>query len=327
MQHGAVGLVADRTQHRALLRAGLAQHGQRLVGVGGDDHGVKAFGAVVGDDAHTGLVALDQAHGGVQPCIGQAGDDLLDICFCPTEHAAPLRPVGHLDEPVVVTEADHGRHRELQHLIGRAAPDAAEHGQEVPVAEGVAKVVLAQKIGQRLAHLRLTVVTGDARAQRVEAQHIGQHAPELRVDQIALLCKHAGQVGTAPFERLSVHGAGHLGRKRHVARHALDLQLRKQIDQVGIGALVEDQKAGVHAVGDRALRCRQRDVHRVGVAAEVVARLVQGQLGLALQGVGGRKAGNAGADDGDSGVLHQGAFNCFSMAATRLRLSGPVMLL
>jgi hypothetical protein len=45
---------------------------------------------------------------------------------------------------------------------------------------------------------------------------------------------------------------------------------------VRVGALVEDQEAGVHAVGDPV----QRDVHRVGVAAESSAGLEQRDLGL-----------------------------------------------
>ena len=80
-------------------------------------------------------------------------------------------------------------------------------------------------------------------------------------------------------------------------RHA---QFFEQGDQVRVGALVEHQKAGVYAVGDAlALGGRQGDIHRVGVAAEIVARLKQGDVGVTAQDVAGRQAGDAGADDGD----------------------------
>jgi hypothetical protein len=47
-------------------------------------------------------------------------------------------------------------------------------------------------------------------------------------------------------------------------------QLGQQRDQAGVGALVEHQKAGVHAVRDAlALRIGQGHIHRVGVAAKV----------------------------------------------------------
>ena len=66
--------------------------------------------------------------------------------------------------------------------------------------------------------------------------------------------------------------------------------------QLRVGAVVEDQEAGV----DTERVAVQRDVDRVGVAAEVVAGLEQGDLGLAGQRVGAGQAGDARADDGDA---------------------------
>jgi hypothetical protein len=58
-------------------------------------------------------------------------------------HRVPLRAVVHLYQTVVVAKAHHGGNRKLQHLIGGAAPDAAQHGQQIPIAEGVTKPVHA----------------------------------------------------------------------------------------------------------------------------------------------------------------------------------------
>ena len=146
VQHGAVVLVADGTQQAALIGAGLAQQAQRLIGVGGDDHLVKALGMAVGDDAHALCIALDQTHGGVQAFVVHARQNFLDVVAGTAHHAEPLRAIGHLNQTVVVAKPDHGGHRELQHLVGRATPNAAQHGQEIPVTKRLAEFVRAQKI-------------------------------------------------------------------------------------------------------------------------------------------------------------------------------------
>jgi hypothetical protein len=107
------------------------------------------------------------------------------------------------------------------------------------------------------------------------------------------LRKHGGQVVAAPFQPAARPLARHLHRKRHVRRGRGHAQFGEQGDQLGVGALVEHQEPGVHPVADRALRGGQGDVHRVGVAAEVVARLEQRDLGLAAQPVRRGESGNA----------------------------------
>src|SRR3989344_3358261 len=53
---------------------------------------------------------------------------------------------------------------------------------------------------------------------------------------------------SACFSAMRVH------RERHVRLGGLHAQLGQQADQVGVGALVEPQKAGVHPVGDGGAR-------------------------------------------------------------------------
>ena len=60
----------------------------------------------------------------------------------------------------------------------------------------------------------------------------------------------------------------------------------KQGQQMGVGAFVEHQKTGVHPkVDDLPLGIGQAHVHGVRVAAKVIARLQQGDVGVAVQTV------------------------------------------
>ena len=305
VQHGVVGLVADGAEHRGFFgRRLVAQQRQRLVAVAGKHHRVKTFDLALGDHAHALLVAQHLVYRGVQAAVGDAGGDLVDILARAAGHGVPLRPVGDLDQAVVVAKPHHGGHGEGQHLVGRAAPDAAHHGQEIPVAELVGKALFAQKFAQglqqRAVGLQVFTALRQLRGDAVEAHDVGQHAPKARVGQVAALGKHGGQAGAAPFQRAAAgRSAGRLHRKRHVGLGNRHVQGGEKRQQVGVGALVEHQKAGVHPKrGGHALRVGQGHVHGVGVAPKVVARFKQGDVGQPLQRVGGGQPGNARADDG-----------------------------
>ena len=73
--------------------------------------------------------------------------------------------------------------------------------------------------------------------------------------------------------------------------------------------IVEDDEAGV----DRITSPAMVDVHRGGMTPVIVGGFVQRQFVVAMQMVGDRHAGDAGADDGDA--AHR---------APRLRISGSV---
>src|SRR3990167_2188892 len=67
-----------------------------------------------------------------------------------------------------------------------------------------------------------------------------------------------------------------------------------------VGALVEHQNPGVHAVGDGgARRIGQGDIDGMSMPTEVVARLKQGDVRLAAQLVRDGEPRDAGADYGD----------------------------
>ena len=302
VQHSAVGLVGDGAQHRLLGRAGLAEQRQCLVGMRGQNHFVEVFSAAgrtrAAGDAHAAGVAFNGLHRRGQALVMDAGDDLVHVVAGTAGDRPPLRPVSHLDQAVVVAKPDHGGHWKLQHLVGRAGPDAAHHGQEIPVAELVGVVFLQQKFGQGLQHLGLGAGLGQRRGPPVKAQDVAQHAPETPVQQVGALRKDAVQAGAAPFHGPALAGGRNLDGKRHVRLGSGHVKRFEQPDQVGVGALVKDQKTGVHAVRQRAVGAGQGHIDRVGVAAKIVAGLEQSDVGLIGQAVCGGQPGNAGADDG-----------------------------
>ena len=257
----------------------------------GQHHVVKPLGKAVGDDAHAIFAAFNQAHGCVQAGVWYAGHNFVHILARATVHRVPLWPVGHLNQAVVVAKPDHRRHRKAQHLVGRATPDAAQHGQKVPVAKRISKAMLLQEFPQRLLQGRFIAVLRQAGAKGIEAQQVAQHAPEFRVHQVAFLRKHGGQVAATPLQLAPVQSARRLHRKRHVRLGNLHAKLLKQSQQIGVSALIEHQKARVHPVGNGCALCvRQGHIHRVCMATKIIPCLKQRDLSVPAQGMGRRQA-------------------------------------
>ena len=223
---------------------------------------------------------------------------LLHIVARATGDGMPLRAIADLDQPVVVAEAHKGRQREGQHLRGGARPDAARHGQQVPVAEFRAVVVLVQEVTERNFFHRARHL-GHLRGLAVEAQDIFQHPQEAHIEQIAPLRKHRVKIGAGPFQHACTLAGTprtdrHLDRERHVAGRGVHLQFVEQAHQVRISAMVEDQETGI----DTKALSIEFDIYRVGVAAEIVAGFVQRHLMAGARQLPRRgQAGNPGADD------------------------------
>ena len=287
MQHGAVGLVANSAQCFTLSGAGRIKQRERLVGVRRQHHLVEVFNASIGADTNAGRITLDGTHRCVQPLVTDACNDFFDIVARAALHCPPLRTISDLDQPVVVAKTDHRGDRELQHLVGRAGPDATHHRQEVPVTKRCRKPLGAQKIAQRLQHGGLRTGTGQRGGDAVEANDVCQHAQEFRIDDIAALGKNTVQAGAAPFQALAVPGVRHLDRKRHVGPGSFHAQFGKKIDQLRVGTFVEHQKAGVNAVLNRggAVLAGQGHVNGVRVAAEIGTGLKQRDVCFAVKGV------------------------------------------
>jgi hypothetical protein len=62
--------------------------------------------------------------------------------------------------------------------------------------------------------------------------------------------------------------------KRHVRSRSRDVELIEKRDEVRIGPVIEDEKTGIDAVGQAV----ERDVYRIGVAAEVAIGFEQGHV-------------------------------------------------
>ena len=244
---------------------------------------------MVGVDPHArarrmGRHPAHRAYRCVQPRVGDARQHALHVMPRAAAHRAPWRAVGHPDQAVVVAEPDHRGDREAQHLVGRAAPDATQHRQQVPVAEGVRVTLLDQKIADRLLHRAFFATLGDGGGTAVEAHQIAQHAQEARPEQVAALGEHRVEIAAAPFQRTATISLGHLHRKRHLRRGGIDLQVGKQLHQLRVGGVVEHQEAGVDAKG----HTLQREIDRVGVTAEMAVGLEKHDIGVIGQAPGGR---------------------------------------
>src|SRR5690606_33589611 len=88
----------------------------------------------------------------------------------------------------------------------------------------------------------------------------------------------------------------------HVARLPGDTQFVQQRDEVRVGAVVEDDEAGI----DRVAAAVEFDVVSVRMTADMAACFEHGDVMLALQVIGDGVAGDAAADDGDSHALLRG---------------------
>jgi hypothetical protein len=112
-----------------LMRCGRSQQGQRLIGMGGQHHRIKALAARGGDHIDAAFITRNTKYGRVEAFVVDARCDFFDVVFGPTPNGVPLRAVVDLDQAVVMAKPHHGSHWKLQHLIGGATPDAPEHGQ------------------------------------------------------------------------------------------------------------------------------------------------------------------------------------------------------
>ena len=98
-----------------------------------------------------------------------------------------------------------------------------------------------------------------------------------------------------------------LNRKRHVRAGGRHAELAKQPDQFGVGALIENEKTGVHAMTDGSVRAREGEVDRMRMAAEIVARLKKSDVRPAAQAMRHSQTRYAGADDGQLHALQTAA--------------------
>ena len=215
---------------------------------------------------------------------------------------------------MVVAEPEKGIDRIVEHLPGRTGPDGTAHGQQVPVAEGAAINAPHQEFAQR--NIGASSRSDDFLAFAIETQNVLQHAPEFWFDQIALLGEYARQGIARPFHALLVYAHA----ERHFTGRRPHAKMAEQFDEIRIGALVEYQKPGIHRRGD----ALHRNVHRVGVTAEIVAGFEKGDLKFLRQEPSHRQAGNSRSNHSYTRCLaHRSSLNFHKNCAARAFLIGP----
>ena len=166
----------------------------------------------------------------------------------------------------------------------------------------------AQELAQR------ELVSSSLGEQRVrapvEAHDLAQQPQVARRAHGAHVGQQPGQPAAARVLQAAAGAGDRHAHVRLLRRHA---QLGEQPPQVRVGAQVVHDEAGVdaaqHAVG-------ADDVVGVGVPAEPVVGLVERDVGLALQDVGGGQTGHAAADDGDPCDVSPAALPTCSHAAS-----------
>jgi len=126
----------------------------------------------------------------------------------------------------------------------------------------------------------------------------GEHPVKTGAEEIFPLGEEVVQRGAAEFEPgLSVADAeGHVGFFRG------DIELTEEAGEERVGGVVEHHETGVD--GDRATGPRFSGGDRIRVTADVVGRLEEGDVEVAVEKVGAAEAGDAGADDGETRLEH-----------------------
>jgi hypothetical protein len=295
VEHRLVVLVGDRPEQLALLRARVAEHRERLVGVGGDHHLVEALGLRSRDgDLHVVLRSRDRPHLRAEAdALAEGGGERLHVARRPAHHGRPARAVAEAEHPVIGKELGQEAHREAVHARGVGRPHRRDLRDDQPLDERAREAVPAQELRKRflpappalLARVGpLAVLAPEQPGElAVEAHEVEHHPLEARAHEVARLAEQAaGGARVLEVLILALHREAHVGRLRGHAR------AREQAGEVGVVAVVHHDETRIHVVGG------VLGVHadRVGVAAHVVVRLIHHQLVLAVEHVRGHEPGH-----------------------------------
>jgi hypothetical protein len=262
-----------------------------LIAVAGDDDVIEGLGAAgVGGDLDAIGVAADRDDLGAQAdAIAKALDQGVDIARGAALDDAPGGQAGQREHAVVLEELDHEAHGEVVEGLRRARPHRCAEGHEVVIEEalrqaGAADVVAHGELAAGRAH--------EPRGRAVEAKDVAQHAPHVRAYEIARLGKDRA---AAPLHA----GAPALHAEAHLARQRAHAEPREETRERGIGAVVEDDEAGIDGAWPGA------EIHGdgVGVAADAIRGLEHGDLVFAREQIRSDQAGDAGTYDSDA---HEG---------------------
>ncbi len=290
VQRDAVGLVRERAENLALGFGRLGEHRERLGWVRRDDHGVVAFGTLARDDGDAAVAALDARD---RLAREDAARDpfgcTLHVDAASADDASPHRLAGHVQQAVVVAEAQERPCGVLEQQPGRRRPDRVAHRQQVPVDEGRRVALPFDQLAKR--DLVDLGVGEQSVSVSAELEHAGEHREELGVDDVGTLREDRVEIGARP---LDVLGAD-LYREGHVRLGPLDAEQIEEPDEVGVRARVEDLEARVGREGGPF----DGQVDGVRVAAEALLGLVDVHGVLRRQKPCRPDSCDAGSDDCD----------------------------
>ena len=135
----------------------------------------------------------------------------------------------------------------------------------------------------------------------VKAGDIGQQSPESWAKEVAALGEQAVQVTTVVLQP----GAVVAYRKAHLALLSSNPEFVDQVDEIGVGPVVEDDKPGI----DRRLLSLFFHVYGVGMATDISGRFKDLYVVVAEQAVGATEPGNPRTDNRDLFHLSSSAFS------------------
>ena len=245
MQHHIVGLVGKRAQYVTLGRAGLVQQCQRLVGVRCQHDLVEGQLAAVGHfQYHLGGLPVQAPH-------RDTGEDALletlaqgaQVFARAALNHPPLGPVVDRQQAVVAEKAQEKAQGKIEDGSAVGGPDGRSHGREVLPLEGLAVAVPPQILSQGLAVADATGVQV-SHGFPVEAHDVPDHGHESPGQQVAALGEQGIEIGAGVFQPgllvadAEAHGGG-------FAAHAQAVQ---QGNELRIGPVIEDNKAGIDGV-------------------------------------------------------------------------------
>ena len=294
MEGGDVGLIVEFAKQAGFGRGGVDEEAQGLVAVGGDDDLVEGVGGAAGGHNGDAARGAHDAGGAVAEAeaVAPGGDEAAGV-FAGAAVNRPPRVLGvEAEEAVVMEKAQQGGGGKGEHELGRGAPHGGAHGHKVEVKKIFAVAAAAHVVAEGFGG-GAGIGEGDD-GVAVEAVDGREHFQEAQVKEIFALGEKVVEGAAAPLEAAGVvaHGEGHGG-----GFHG-DLKLVEEAAELRVGHAVENHEAGVDGQG--AAGAGLGGLDGVGVAAEVVVLLKNGNVVVAVQEVGAAEAGNAGADDGDT---------------------------
>ena len=151
MQHRLVWPITDTSEKIALFRAGVSQHGQRLIRMRRDNHAIvtRVLAAIV-DDGHARRIAQDRLHAATHPnAIRIARGQLLRIFPRAADNGTPCWPVHQLQQSVIDEKPRKSCHGVRAHVFERGRPDRSRHWEQMKAREGIGIAMLVQIATQR----------------------------------------------------------------------------------------------------------------------------------------------------------------------------------